>query len=127
VVELSSDNGATWTTVESLAHQGHAWTTVSFQIKDYISLTSTVKVRFTANDSGDDSLTEAAIDALLIDEVDCGGCVADFNGDGSVNTQDVLAFLNAWNAGDGSADVNGDGSVNTQDVLLFLNLWNTGC
>ncbi|MFG0258746.1 MAG: FG-GAP-like repeat-containing protein [Phycisphaerales bacterium JB041] len=58
----------------------------------------------------------------------CGeGCVADFNQDGSVNTQDVLAFLNAWNAGEGSADINGDGSVNTQDVLAFLNLWNVGC
>ncbi len=54
-------------------------------------------------------------------------CVADFNGDGTVNTADVLAFLNAWNAGDSSADINGDGTVNSQDVLAFLNLWNAGC
>ncbi|MBK7403352.1 MAG: S8 family serine peptidase [Phycisphaerales bacterium] len=54
-------------------------------------------------------------------------CIADFNGDGSVNTQDVLAFLNAWAAGQSSADINGDGNVNTQDVLAFLNLWNAGC
>lgn len=54
-------------------------------------------------------------------------CVADFNGDGSVNTQDVLAFLNAWAAGDARADINGDGSVNTQDVLAYLNLWVAGC
>ena len=54
-------------------------------------------------------------------------CDADFNGDGSVNTQDVLAFLGAWAAGDGSADMNGDGSVNTQDVIAFLNLWAAGC
>jgi hypothetical protein len=56
-----------------------------------------------------------------------GGCVADFNGDGEVNTLDVLAFLNAWNAGDSSADVNGDGNIDTLDVLAFLNLWNAGC
>ena len=55
------------------------------------------------------------------------GCVADFDGDGTVDTQDVLAFLNAWNAGDSSADINGDGTINTQDVLAFLNLWNAGC
>ncbi len=55
------------------------------------------------------------------------GCVADFNGDGAVDTQDVLAFLNAWNAGDLSADINGDGEVNTMDVLLFLNLWSADC
>lgn len=58
---------------------------------------------------------------------DAGGCVADFNADGAVNTLDVLDFLNAWTAGDGSADVNGDGNVDTLDVLEFLNLWNTGC
>jgi hypothetical protein len=51
---------------------------------------------------------------------------ADFNGDGDVNTQDVLAFLNAWNNQDPSSDCNEDGAVNTQDVLCFLNVWN-GC
>lgn len=55
------------------------------------------------------------------------GCTADFNGDGGVDTRDVLAFLNAWTAGDSSADVNGDGVVDTRDVLAFLNLWNAGC
>ena len=56
-----------------------------------------------------------------------GGCLADFNGDGSVNTIDVLAFLNAWSTGDSSADINGDGAVDTLDVLAFLNLWSAGC
>lgn len=55
------------------------------------------------------------------------GCGADFNGDGSVNTQDVIAFLNAWSSGHASADMNGDGNINTQDVILFLNLWTAGC
>ncbi|MBN4052583.1 hypothetical protein JYT82_00560 [bacterium AH-315-K20] len=54
-------------------------------------------------------------------------CIADFNSDGSVNTLDVLAFLNAWTAGDMTADINGDGDVNTLDVLAFLNAWNAGC
>ena len=54
-------------------------------------------------------------------------CTADFNGDGSVNTNDVLAFLNAWTARDPSADIHGAGVVNTSDVLAFLNLWNAGC
>ena len=54
-------------------------------------------------------------------------CIADFNADGTVNTLDVLAFLNAWSAGDASADINGDGVVNTLDVLAFLNAWTAGC
>lgn len=63
------------------------------------------------------------------------GCVADWNGDGSVNTQDFLAYLNDWNTqrvmdcsgGVCSADLNGDDTVNTQDFLLFLNFWTSGC
>ena len=54
-------------------------------------------------------------------------CIGDFNGDGTVNTLDVLAFLNAWTAGETSADINGDGTVNTLDVLAFLNAWTAGC
>ncbi|MBK7403063.1 MAG: hypothetical protein IPJ41_00170 [Phycisphaerales bacterium] len=54
-------------------------------------------------------------------------CVADFNGDGAVNTLDVLAFLNAWVADDPRSDINGDGAVNTLDVIAFLNAWNVGC
>jgi hypothetical protein len=54
-------------------------------------------------------------------------CRPDLNGDGQVNTQDVLAFLNAWNADDAIADWNGDGAINTQDVLAYLNDWVAGC
>ena len=54
-------------------------------------------------------------------------CIADFNGDEQVNTNDVLAFLNAWNARDPRADVNDDGNINTNDVLAFLNEWNQPC
>lgn len=51
----------------------------------------------------------------------------DMNGDGTVNTQDVIAFLNAWNDNEPAADFNGDGQINTQDVIAFLNQWNAGC
>lgn len=54
-------------------------------------------------------------------------CDGDFNRDGDVNTQDVLDFLNAWNADEAEADVNGDGSVDILDVLDFLNIWNAAC
>ncbi|HZW08636.1 MAG TPA: GC-type dockerin domain-anchored protein [Phycisphaerales bacterium] len=54
-------------------------------------------------------------------------CVADFNGDGVVDTRDVIVCLNAWTAGDPAADTNGDGAVDSRDVIFFLNLWTTGC
>jgi hypothetical protein len=56
-----------------------------------------------------------------------GGCYADYNGDGAVNTQDFIAYLGAWAAGDLAADCNGDGVINTQDFLCFLGLWAAGC
>ncbi|MBK7403154.1 MAG: hypothetical protein IPJ41_00630 [Phycisphaerales bacterium] len=72
--------------------------------------------------------TSDAGDFVVIDmTVDLDRCRGDFNGDGNVNTLDVLAFLNAWAVGDSSADFNGDGNVNTLDVLAFLNAWATGC
>lgn len=54
-------------------------------------------------------------------------CPGDFNGDGVINTLDVIEFLNAWSSGLPEADINGDGLVNTLDVLEFLNAWSNGC
>jgi hypothetical protein len=54
-------------------------------------------------------------------------CVADFNGDGSVNILDVLGFINTWNVQGPGSDFNGDGSINILDVLGFINTWNLGC
>jgi hypothetical protein len=54
-------------------------------------------------------------------------CPADWNGDGSVDFNDFLAYLNDYNAQNPRADLNGDGSVDFNDLLAFLNLFNTGC
>jgi hypothetical protein len=61
----------------------------------------------------------AALQALV--------CVADWNADRAVNTQDFIAFLNGWAARDPCTDVTRDGTVNTQDFIAFLNEWNSGC
>lgn len=71
-----------------------------------------------------DTSDNVGVDSTPIGYEYCGG---DFNGDCNVNTQDVLAFLNAWVANQRSADCNGDGNINTVDVLCFLNLWASGC
>jgi hypothetical protein len=126
-VQFSSNGGSSWTTVESTRSTGEMWVVPIIHIRDHVELTDSFRIRFNASDNPNDSETEAAIDAFLLEDVDCGGCVADFDSNGTVDTQDVLAFLNAWNASDPSADINGDGSINSQDVLAFLNLWNAGC
>lgn len=54
-------------------------------------------------------------------------CRADLNGDGAVNSQDFIRFLNYWTAAHPVADWNKDGVVNTLDFLAFLNDWIAGC
>ncbi|HZW10719.1 MAG TPA: GC-type dockerin domain-anchored protein [Phycisphaerales bacterium] len=53
--------------------------------------------------------------------------VADFNGDGGINTLDFLLFLNQWNARDPATDLNLDGAINSLDFLFFLNAYTSGC
>ncbi|QKK09443.1 MAG: hypothetical protein HND58_15595 [Planctomycetota bacterium] len=54
-------------------------------------------------------------------------CLADLNGDGVVNTQDFLTFLNAWASGNLVADWDRNGTINTLDFLAYLNEWAAGC
>lgn len=54
-------------------------------------------------------------------------CSADFNGDGTVDTRDFIAYLNAWAASDPRADTDGNGVVDTRDFIAYLNLWAAGC
>ena len=55
------------------------------------------------------------------------GCLADINGDGSLDFFDVSAFLGLFSAGDMAADLNGDGSLDFFDVSAFLGAYSAGC
>jgi hypothetical protein len=48
-------------------------------------------------------------------------CPADLNGDDTVNVEDFLLLLAAWDGPDG--DVNGDGTTNVEDFLIVLAAW----
>jgi hypothetical protein len=52
-------------------------------------------------------------------------CLADFNTDGAVNSQDFFDFLGAFFKG--AADFNRDGGVNSQDFFDFLAMFFAGC
>jgi hypothetical protein len=51
---------------------------------------------------------------------------ADFNCDGTVNSQDFFDFLNAFFASAPEADFNADGTVNSQDFFDFVNAFFAG-
>jgi hypothetical protein len=63
----------------------------------------------------------------IIDATDCWDCPADVNGDGVLDTRDVIVFLNAWSQQDSMSDCTADGAIDTQDVLCYLNMWTAGC
>jgi hypothetical protein len=55
----------------------------------------------------------------------CERDLADFNGDGVVDTSDVIEFQAAWAARDPPADANADGRIDSRDWVTFLNVWAT--
>jgi V8-like Glu-specific endopeptidase len=51
------------------------------------------------------------------------GCAADYNNDGSIDGDDVIAFFGDWDLNGACADATSDGSVDGDDVILFFNSW----
>ena len=62
-----------------------------------------------------------------VDFGEADGCVADFNGDGSLDVLDFVAFQDAFTSGDAGADANGDGALNILDFVAFQGLFQDGC
>jgi hypothetical protein len=96
----------------------HAWVPLAFDLSDYIG--QTVSVRFYVGTWG-----YTGSPGWYIDDVQVHGagasCPADFDGDGDVDTADLLFLLAAWGTPDG--DVDGDGDTDTADLLALLAAW----
>lgn len=54
-------------------------------------------------------------------------CPADTNGDGGVDIQDLLLFLDMYSDGNRLSDINSDGGIGIEDLLLFLQHFDAGC
>ena len=75
VVEVSNNNGATWTNLETVGPSGSevggGWFTKTFKISDVIEPTNQMRFRFTASDLDDGSVVEAGLDAFKVIRVHC--------------------------------------------------------
>jgi hypothetical protein len=76
LVGVSTDDGASWQNLETLACADRTWTRMEFYLEDYVTLTNQMKFRFVAQDNGvGGSIVEAAVDDFLI--MACEESVAD--------------------------------------------------
>jgi hypothetical protein len=126
VVEISDDVGASWAPVESVGGTAGTWRRAHVRVGDYLAAAGTVHLRFSTSDPGDDSITEAGIDDLLVTRWTCPEppCPGDTDGDGSVGFLDLLAVLSSWGPCAGCpGDADGDGGVGFLDLLAVLSAW----
>jgi hypothetical protein len=76
LVEVSPNGGAgPWTTIASHTTNGNlAWRTHSIDMSTTgVTLGANMMVRFTANDTGTQSIVEAGVDGFAVSSVTCGG------------------------------------------------------
>ncbi len=127
-VHVSNNNGASWTQAMSIA--GSNWSQQQFLLDDFVTLNSQIRVRFSATDNPNDSVTEAGIDDFRLTAQLCTAppnCPADLNGDGVLDVLDFFAFIVFFNAGDPAADLDNNGSIDVLDFFTFITLFSAGC
>jgi len=133
-VEFSADDGTTWTAVEHVSGSG-GWVRQEIRVSDFVPLTAQFRMRFSINDTPNNSLTEAGLDAVVIYDRACGleAMLGDLNCDGALNVFDIdpfvlaltepAAYAAAYPDCDANrADCNRDGNVNVFDIDPFVQL-----
>jgi murein tripeptide amidase MpaA len=128
-VQLSNNNGVSFVTIETVTENTSAWVRRQIRVSDYMTPTASMRLRFIARDTTG-AIVEAAVDECSAFALNCPAtppCLADWNGDGVVDFNDLLDYLNDFNAGNPRADLNGDGVVDFNDLLEFLNHYNSPC
>lgn len=71
-VEVSNNNGTNWTVVESLG-QTSGWELHRFDVADYVTPSAQMRMRFSAADNPNNSVTEAGVDAFNAFTLICEG------------------------------------------------------
>ncbi len=135
-VELSNNNGSSWTTIDTLGpeSQGGGWNQYAFDLDTiFANPSSQVRVRFVVSDLFEGSVVEAGVDQVQLVERSCEdvqiGCnQADLAEPyGQLNFFDISTFLTVFSANEPAADINNDGLHNFFDISDFLTIFSAGC
>jgi hypothetical protein len=147
VVEVSDDDGGTWTVLEIVGPDGTevsgGWIYKEFALGDIPGFVRNdqFRIRFAAQDINDGSVVEAGVDGVRIVVRECEDvlfCEADLTGpgggpDGNVDALDILVMIGQWGTpctGSCEADITGpsgvpDGNVDALDYLMLISQWGT--
>ncbi len=127
IVELSNNNGTSWTQVEKLTGlSAGGWKYKEFDPTGILPATASMKLRFRAADKSPDDLVEAGVDDFRVFSVVCS-CPADFDKSGFVDTDDFDAFVHAFELGGIDADFDQSGFVDTDDIDAYVAAFTMGC
>lgn len=69
--QVSNNNGASYVTAFQQAGGNDGWQNHSFNVSDFVTPTSTMRVRFNSTDNPNDSITESGVDAFMAFSVEC--------------------------------------------------------
>ena len=125
-ISLSGNGGSTWTLVDQAGptgvDAGGGWYFERFFIEDVMTPTSTMQVRFVAEDAGNGSIVEAAVDEFRVVGFE-GGCPTPTSyGTAKLNSQFALALLEPLGQPSATANnfsINVITLVANQGALLF--------
>ncbi|MFO0829403.1 MAG: thrombospondin type 3 repeat-containing protein [Phycisphaerales bacterium] len=128
LVQYSFDGGANWTTARQIGTTGSTWQTFTDSLGPTTG--TSVIVRFSAADPGNNSTTEFGVDSFTLTRTYCSTgplCTGDLNNDGAVTCADFPLLLDAVNNGASyCADLNHDGLVNSADITAFYAIIGSG-
>ncbi len=126
VAEISNNGGTSWVQLGSVNTSG-TWTTRTYNIADFVTLTSNMRVRFKAQDVGTDNALVCGIDNFAVNTITCTVAVeGDLDGDGVVGASDIAILLLDFGPCPGTpcpSDLDGDGDVSAGDIAFLLLLF----
>lgn len=129
VVQVTND-GQNWFDLERSSQSEASWVYKQFLLSQYIEMSEQVQVRFIADDSGDGSLVEAAVDdVFVLNGISVNLIFGDVDFDGEVSINDVLQIVDyIFGAIQPNgiqvyvADLNQDGNLNVIDALVLVQM-----
>jgi len=131
LVYISNNDGADWVIVETVgpvAQSSGGWYEYEFQVSDYVSPTSQIKLRFDASDLNYGSVVEAAIDDVYVKRFECQTYIpGDADDSKSVDIDDVVYLIDyVFQSGPepiplASGSVDCEGVIDIDDIVYLIN------